>query len=585
MSSRLVVLVALGAIAMAPALGWTHPGDLDPLSAASPGAGIDGASPRVVATLPADGATGVAVGANLTISFDAPMNTTSVVAAFGITPAISGDFAWTANGTVAWFGPHLFMRYDTQYRVRLTGSVARDLSGEPLDGNGDGVGGDDFVFRFTTEADIDPPRVLEVSPTANSVNASVTADIEILFSEPMVRASVEGAFSYTDGSVTRNASAGTFSWDGRLFADDTATFNPFENLPFAAYITVTQRASAQDPAGYGLDGDANGRSDGSPRDDVVWMFATEASDSTPPRVVAVDPANEATGVPETTAVTLTFTEAMSRTTVANNFALRDDVRNWTQADGLFSWNPGQDAATYTPSGILSVDSEYHVSLGSAAADVNGNALGAPFTASFRTRLQPDVTPPHVLSRIPKDGDPPVPREPILSITFDDGMDTARTEEAISLLTGTEPGPITIPLADFQWYGANHTVSFRPSAALDWNSSYTVRVSQAARDDAGLALPTPYSFAFRTESWSGRVLGRVVDGEVAAVPGASVTLVVTNLSSGSSSTLSGVTDSTGRASMTWRNAPAAACYRSVVNKVVASGLTWDGATPTNGSCPQ
>jgi subtilisin family serine protease len=69
----------------------------------------------------------------------------------------------------------------------------------------------------------------------------------------------------------------------------------------------------------------------------------------------------------------------------------------------------------------------------------------------------------------------------------------------------------------------------------------------------------------------------------AVSGATVTLVVTNLSSGSSSTLSGVTDSTGRASMTWRNAPTA-CYRSVVNKVVASGLTWDGATPTNGSCP-
>jgi hypothetical protein len=69
----------------------------------------------------------------------------------------------------------------------------------------------------------------------------------------------------------------------------------------------------------------------------------------------------------------------------------------------------------------------------------------------------------------------------------------------------------------------------------------------------------------------------------AVSGATVTLVVTNQSTGSSSTFSAVTDSTGRASKTWRNAPIA-CYQSVVNNVVATGLTWDGATPANSYCP-
>jgi subtilisin family serine protease len=68
----------------------------------------------------------------------------------------------------------------------------------------------------------------------------------------------------------------------------------------------------------------------------------------------------------------------------------------------------------------------------------------------------------------------------------------------------------------------------------------------------------------------------------AVSGATVTLVVSN-TNGGSSTMSAVTDSTGRASMTWRNAPLV-CYTSVATKVVASGLTWDGATPQNGSCP-
>jgi hypothetical protein len=37
------------------------------------------------------------------------------------------------------------------------------------------------------------------------------------------------------------------------------------------------------------------------------------------------------------------------------------------------------------------------------------------------------------------------------------------------------------------------------------------------------------------------------------------------------------------SISWKNAPAG-CYTSVVSRVAASGITWDGATPPNSSCP-
>jgi hypothetical protein len=37
------------------------------------------------------------------------------------------------------------------------------------------------------------------------------------------------------------------------------------------------------------------------------------------------------------------------------------------------------------------------------------------------------------------------------------------------------------------------------------------------------------------------------------------------------------------SISWKNAPAG-CYTSVVTRVAASGITWDGATPPNSSCP-
>jgi hypothetical protein len=67
----------------------------------------------------------------------------------------------------------------------------------------------------------------------------------------------------------------------------------------------------------------------------------------------------------------------------------------------------------------------------------------------------------------------------------------------------------------------------------------------------------------------------------AISGASVTLSVTD--GASTRVMNAVTDTTGRASMTWRNAPAG-CYTSAVANLVASGLTWDGATPANSSCP-
>src|SRR3989442_10463132 len=233
---------------MTPSIGWAAP--LGPgARETSATTGISGGPRRFVATVPADGATSVAVSTNLTVRFDAPMNATSVEAALGITPATAGDFAWNTTRTLLRFDPHLYLRYGTPYEVRLIGSLTRDANGQPLDGNGDGVGGDDYVFRFITEPDVTPPRVLAVAPAANSANASVTAEVEIVFSEPMDRASVEDAFSYTNRSFVWNASAGTFSWEGRTFPDDTAIFNPFENFPFAAYINTTMRASAQDSAG------------------------------------------------------------------------------------------------------------------------------------------------------------------------------------------------------------------------------------------------------------------------------------------------------------------------------------------------
>jgi len=472
----------------------------------------NGMAPRVQATSPPDGAMDVAVSASIAIAFGEPMDRASVESGFGMEPPTAGTFRWNGNESAVTLVPDLFLFSGTTYNVTLAADVARDANGAPLDGDADGVGGDDFTFAFTTLPDFEPPRVLNVVPTASDSNVSVAARITVRFSEAMNRTSVEDAWSYTNGTATWNGTAGAFAWSGASFPDDTVTFNPDENLPFATWITVAVNGTgATDRAGDPLDGDANGFGG----DDFVWSFETEAEDLDRPRVLGTDPPDGAVAVPETTAVHLAFSERMNRTSVEDAFVLRDPVRTWTKSDGWFAWDRGDEGVAYAPSSNLAYDSDYTLSVGRTAMDVNGNRIdgdgsGGNFTATFRTRAQPDITPPRVVDTIPAPDARGVSRTSRITITFDDAMDRDRTEAAIGLAVVTPVDPVPVLVGDFLWAAGDHAVSFRRlGGPFDWDTEYTVAVDRSAEDDGGNALEASYAFTFATEAWSGRVIGRVL----------------------------------------------------------------------------
>ncbi|HEV8595893.1 MAG TPA: Ig-like domain-containing protein, partial [Thermoplasmata archaeon] len=400
----------------------------------------------------------------------------------------------------------------TPYVVRLAGNLAKDANGHALDGDGDGVGGDDFTFGFTTEPDRSPPAVLYTLPGPGGANESSTGPFVIRFSEAMDRDSTEAAFTYSDGTDLWDGTAGELTWSSARFPDDTVAFNPFANLPFNATITARLNGSlAADRAGFGLDGNGNGTAEGSPLDDYAWSFVTEARDAAPPRV-SVSPPNNATEVQETVSIQLTFTEGMNRTTVEDAFTLADPWRTWTKADGLFSWSAGDDRATFTPSTVLSFDRTYTVTLGASAEDRNENPMGAAFVSTFRTRAEPDTLPPHVLSTFPVEGATGVVRDARISVTFDDAMDRDRTEAAIALVRLGGYAPVPVVISDFTWDAGDHTVSFVPLAPLDWEAVHRLTIGPLAKDDAGLTMGQATVITFTTAAWNGRVVGRVVDGD-------------------------------------------------------------------------
>jgi Big-like domain-containing protein/copper-binding protein NosD len=95
-----------------------------------------------------------------------------------------------------------------------------------------------------TRVDVTVPRVLTSTPQGN--NSSRSPIIEIAFSEPMDRASVEQAFSLTAGS---SPVTGTFLWS----ADSTVVkFLPGAPLAAGTTFTVIVGTGASDVAGKGL---------------------------------------------------------------------------------------------------------------------------------------------------------------------------------------------------------------------------------------------------------------------------------------------------------------------------------------------
>ncbi len=108
----------------------------------------------------------------------------------------------------------------------------------------------------------DPPViVIHASPAGSRTRPDES--IELTFSRPMNRESVENALSITP------AIDATFEWSA-----DARAVMIHHTAPFDAMTSYSARlrGSAQDEAGGSLDGDFDGKREGSPADDFVWTF-------------------------------------------------------------------------------------------------------------------------------------------------------------------------------------------------------------------------------------------------------------------------------------------------------------------------
>ncbi len=483
----------------------------------------DTTPPTVLSTSPATGAT-AATDTGIDIVFSERMDPASVEASFSYGDSFSlytvrdGTASWTsttAQDDTFHFAPRLRLAPGGNVTVNLAGTVAQDVAGNRLDGNGSGMPGSDYAWTFSIARDPAPPRVLASTPANGSADVPVEASIRILFNRSMSRGAVAGALSLGGpGAPALTAANGTASWSGTAFPDDTLVFDPYPNLVTSVNYTFRLSAAlAVDRQGIRLDGDGDGAAGG----DYLLDFTTEAVDRTPPTVVSTDPAAGATDVVATTPIEVAFSEPMNRTSAEAAFSYTDGSRTWRAQDGAMTWDVAGDAMSFRPAAALDYGTRYVVTVSSLAEDGASNPLngGSGTSWNFTTASTADVIPPRILWTSPFSGQKNVSRTARISIIFSEAMDKASAQASVGITGGAT-------LTGFEWPN-DATLEAATARPMDFRTPYVVFVLTGAKDLAGNSMTQPVQIAFTTEPWRGRVTGRVTDAGGAGVGGARVEL--------------------------------------------------------------
>jgi hypothetical protein len=155
-------------------------------------------------------------------------------------------------------------------------------------------------------------------------------------------------------------------------------------------------------------------------------------------------------------------------------------------------NVSGNTATFTPSANLVSSTQYTATITTAAQDAAGNALAATYSWNFIT-TSADTTPPTVSSTSPGSGATGIALNASVSATFSEAMTNSTINSASFTLTKTAGGASVVGVVGV----SGTTATLNPSADLDPSTQYTATLSTAAKDTAGNALATPFTWNFTT----------------------------------------------------------------------------------------
>jgi hypothetical protein len=455
----------------------------DPLAANFVWSFTTAVRPTILATTPANGATGVPVNQVLNATFSKAMNC-ATLASPATTFTLSGPGATAVAGTVncsgatATFTPTVALAANTLYTAMIT-TAATDTTGDPLAAN--------YVWSFKTGPGATTPTVIATTPVNGAASVPLNQALTATFSEAMNAATINATtFTLKTGGV---AVAGAV---GYVAPGSVATFTPSANLTASTVYTATITTGAQDLNGNAL------------ASNYVWTFTTAAGpDTTKPTVIATIPLNAATNVPVNQVLSATFSKAMNAGTISSTtFTLTGPGA--TPVAGLVAYSTVGNTATFTPSANLAPSTVFTATITTGATDLAGNTLAANYVWTFTTGATTSTTKPQIVSTTPANAATGVALNQAVSATFTEAMNPLTISTATFQLTG--PGSTSVG-GTVSYDPINFIATFTPSVPLNTNASYIATITNGATDTFGNSLGTtgaPNPWTFTTGSTVGLV---------------------------------------------------------------------------------
>jgi len=318
---------------------------------------ITGVSPEVTSTDPISEAANIAIDSKVSAIFSVAMDpstmTTDNFSLMKEDSPVDGDVAYTGNTLT--FTPAAVLVAATQYTAKIS-TGATDENGLAL--------AKDYSWNFTTGGtpDITKPTVTLTDPLNNASGVLLNKLIVVTFSKAMDLTTVT--------SLTYTLNQGTTSVAGVVSnTSTTATFTPTGGLVYSKVYTLTVTTGAKDLSGNAL------------AVNYTSSFTTvDAPDTALPMVNATDPLSNAINITGNKVLTLTFSEAMTASTInSTTFTLKQGstpVLGTVAYTGLI--------ATFTPTSLLAAGTTYTATITTGAKDLAGNALAAKTDWSFTT---------------------------------------------------------------------------------------------------------------------------------------------------------------------------------------------------------
>lgn len=268
-----------------------------------------------------------------------------------------------------------------------------------------------------------------------------------------------------EGAITDSSSAAALSGVTVQIGDKTATTGA-NGVYSITDLAVGSRTITSTKTGYQSINGTVTVTKGTTVSHNIQMTANGTTpDTTPPTVSSSSPANGATGIAVSSAISVTFSEAMDCSTITtSSFTLKDSSNN-AVAGSITTCNGA--AATFTPSANLGSNKTYTATITTGVMDAAGNAMTNSYSWSFTTNATTSGTTAMVSGTILRHGS----TIPVIGATVSVGNISATTNSNGQFQLSLPPGTYQIAASHPNYTNFYGTITITSYDAVTYDTVY------------------------------------------------------------------------------------------------------------------